>query len=647
MKKLLTIVATVILLSSCSQNRVTIVSPNGKLAMSIAIDNEGQILYTVSDDGQQIMQSSRMGLVRNDYDFSTNMTLKNVGKPTFYTENYNMLSGKRSNITVEANRQTIEFVNANGQNMNIEVHAANHGIAFRYSFTDTTDTAITITNECTTFSLDSTARAWMHPQANVKDCWARTCPSYEDNYLIDIPVGTPSPYKGGWSFPALFNVSNRWLLITEAGLTPEYCATRLEQNPVGGTYKVGFPMIGETINPDEPNMPSHTLPMATPWRVIIAGKLADIVESTIVDDLSEATQVADAADFVIPGAVAWSWGLEKDNSVNYERQKQYIDYASYMGWPYVLIDGLWDTTIGYDRIAELAKYAECKNVGIILWYNSAGDWNDTYQTPKDKMLNSEIRNKEFDRLNAMGIKGLKIDFFPGDGQSTIKYYYDILTDAAKHHLLINFHGTTLPRGWSRTFPNLLTQEAVKGLEFITFSQETADKAPEHCAMLPFARNVVGPMDFTPVCLDKLIPENITRRTTSGFELALSVVFQSGWQHFVEIPERMMAQPECVQNFMKTVPTAWDDTRYIDGYPAKFAVIARKKGDKWYIGGINATNDSKEISIDFKHYGINTEVVDIITDGDEPYSLVPSEVIADNRTVKITIKPNGGFVMTSK
>jgi hypothetical protein len=311
-----------------------------------------------------------------------------------------------------------------------------------------------------------------------------------------------------------------------------------------------------------------------------------------------------------------------------------------MNWQYCLIDADWDRKIGYEKIKDLAEYAKTKNVGLLLWYNSAGDWNTVKYTPKNLLLTHENRIKEFSRLKEMGIKGIKIDFFGGDGQSVIKYYVDILKDAAQYGLMVNFHGATLPRGWHRTYPHLMTTEAVRGFEMVTFEQPDADKQPTHCAMLPFTRNAFDPMDFTPMNLYK-IPTKVQRKTSSGFELALSVLFVSGIQHFAESPEGMAHVPENVKQFLRDLPAQWEDMKFIEGFPGKYAVLARKSGSKWYISGINAESTAKEISLNLSSFG--KKKATLITDGAEPLTFATENNIK-TKTKQITIKPTGGFVL---
>ncbi|KAI9432507.1 glycoside hydrolase 97-domain-containing protein [Russula earlei] len=446
-----------------------------------------------------------------------------------------------------------------------------------------------------------------------KTGWSKTNPSYEESYEQAIPVGATSPTRAGWVFPALFQTGDDWLLITEAAVDRHYCASRLQPQSPDGEYHIGFPDPREVFPGGNAN-PESSLPWFTPWRIIAIGSLQTIVGSTLGTDLARPAMEA-VPSFVKPGKASWSWILLKDDSTVYSVQKRYIDYAADMHWQYCLIDADWDRKIGYDSAQLLTAYAKTKNVGIWLWYNSSGEWNTTPYSPKSKLLTHEDRAKEFARLQQMGIKGVKVDFFGGDGQSMINYYIDIMEDAAKYHLMVNFHGATLPRGWERTYPNLMTMEAIKGLEMVTFEQKNADAEPTHAAMQPFTRNAFDPMDFTPLSLYKI--PRINRKTTSAFELALSVVFTSGVQHFAEGPTGMEHVPLYVKDFLREVPVYWDETKLIDGYPGKLVVIARRSGKRWYVAGINGEDTEKTVALDLSFLSkiTNKRKGTIITDGD--------------------------------
>jgi len=331
----------------------------------------------------------------------------------------------------------------------------------------------------------------------------------------------------------------------------------------------------------------------------------------------------------------------KDQSVNYEVQKRFISYASEMGWEYCLIDVGWDTTIGWEKLSELAKLAEEKRVGLILWYNSAGDWNTVSYHPKDRLLTHESRTEEFSRLESLGIKGIKVDFFGGDGQSMMDYYQDILADAHLHKLVVNCHGSTLPRGLQRTWPNLVSMEAIRGLEFATFDQESANKVPSKATTLAFTRNAFDPMDFTPVCFTEY--DNFERVTGNGAELAMAVLFLSGVQHYAETPEGMATVPGYVREMMGKIPVTWDETRFIDGYPGRYIVISRRSGDDWYLAGVNAQEEPLRLTLQLP-FPVSTPGR-IITEGETPRSFSATTVTPDpSGNVTVEMQPNGGFVV---
>ena len=463
-------------------------------------------------------------------------------------------------------------------------------------------------------------------------------PAYEEHYHQNVIAGAPS--AAGWVYPALFQSNDTWLLISETALDSSFCATRLLNDSANTQYRVGFPDARE-IFPGRGLLPQSRLPWYSPWRFVVVGGLKTIAESTLGTDLAQ-PQIKINTSFIKPGRASWSWINSKDDSVVYSEQKRYIDYANDMGWEYCLIDADWDTKIGYDKIKELADYAATKNVGLLLWYNSAGDWNTTPYHPKSMLLTHAQREKEFERLQQMRIKGVKVDFFGGDGQSMIKYYHDILQDAAKYKLLVNFHGATLPRGWQRTYPHLMSTEAVRGFEMVTFDQRDADRQATHCTILPFTRNAFDPMDFTPMNLNKVYTR-VQRKTSSGLELALSVLFLSGIQHYAESPAGMALMPAYVKDFLKKVPTYWDDVKFIDGYPGKYVVLARRSGSKWFVCGINGEKTERTVTMDLSF--LRSKKANVITDGDDAGSFTYKEIsLPASGQTTISLKPQGGFVM---
>jgi hypothetical protein len=614
----------------------TLRSPDRHIAVTVQ-QSDGRLTYAIARDGKPVLLASDLGLQLAGADLTDDLTLLATSTPRAVEDHYLMAVGKRKDITYRANEQTWSLQNKKQQKIDIVFRVSNDGVAFRYIVADTSLPLKKLVQEQTTFALPGGAKAWLQPTAVAQTGWSNTNPAYEEHYQMEIAAGTKSPTEAGWVFPALFRTGANWVAISEANMDGSWQASRLAQDSNGGIYRIGNPMAAEVYT-NGGLMAEAQGTLTSPWRVIALGPLATVTNSTLGTDLAAPAVAFDAAR-VKPGHASWSWGILKDDATVYDVQKKFIDYAADMKWDYTLIDADWDRKIGYDKIKQLADYAATKNVGLLLWYNSSGDWNKTEYTPKSQLLTHAQRVKEFKRLSDLGIKGVKIDFFGGDGQSMIAYYLDILRDAADAGLLVNFHGATLPRGWTRTWPNLMTMEAVRGFEFTSFEQVDEDLMPSHAAMLPFARNLFDPMDFTPVVFGD-IPK-IKRASSNGFELATSVLYLSGIQHFVEIPEGMATVPDYVKKFMQDLPRSWDDSRLVNGYPGKYAVIARRAGDTWYIAGINGGTTDKTLTLDLSFIGNKQGM--IITDGDSPRSF-NQRSIAAGKKVAVTIKPHGGFVI---
>ena len=612
-------------------------SPDRHVAVTLHSAAGGVLSYSISRDGKPVLLASSLGLQLQGADLASALTLTATSKARVVSDQYQMAVGKRSSISYRANEQTYTVRNPQQQAMDIVFRVSNDGVAFRYIVAEPSLPHKKLIQERTTFALPPAAKAWLQPIAIAQTGWSRTNPSYEEHYQMDIPVGMPSPSPAGWVFPALFKSGDNWVAISEAGMDGSFQASRLAPESLGGIYSIGNPMAAEAY-PGGGLLAEVDGTLISPWRLLALGPLKTVVNSTLGTDLA-APAIAFDKQLVNPGHASWSWALMKDDATVYDVQKKFIDYAADMHWDYTLIDADWDRKIGYDKIKELVGYAATKKVGILLWYNSSGPWNGTEYSPKGQLLTHEQRVAEFKRLRDMGVKGVKIDFFNGDAQSMIAYYIAILRDAADAGLLVNFHGATLPRGWTRTWPNLMTMEAVRGMEFTTFEQADEDKMPTHAAMLPFARNLFDPMDFTPMVFGD-IPK-IKRSASNGFELATSVLYISGIQHFAEIPEGMATVPVYVKSFLQELPRSWDDSRLLDGYPGQYAVIARRSGDTWYIAGINATGADKTLMLDLSF--ANARQGTIIGDGDTERSFAQRS-IATGKKVAVTIKPHGGFVI---
>jgi len=618
---------------------ITIVSPDNSIVVTCEVENA---VYYITYRNQKVLDRSSIGIVRDDDDFSQHLTLIRVTPPQVVEDRYTVI-GKKREISYTATQRVIETKTASGKRMNIIFRVSNDGVAFQYEFPEQSKEVRHITREATTFHFFADTRAWLQPKTEAQTGFEHTNPSYEAHYMMDIPTGTPSPFKNGWIYPALFKHQQTWMLITEAGLGRTYCGTALQQNSENSEYKINFPQAPEVFT-NGALTPESTLPWRTPWRIIAIGDLKTISESTLGTDLADPAVKKMNASFIQPGKASWSWILEKDDSTIFKVQKKYIDFAADMKWQYCLIDANWDSMIGYDSVAILADYGKKKNVGLLLWYNSAGDWNTVKYHPKDKLLTHQERVKEFTRLQSMGIRGIKVDFFAGDGQSMMNYYRDILEDAADYSLLVNFHGATLPRGLQRTYPNLMTTEAVHGYEMITFDQHNADLEPSHAIMCAMVRNAFDPMDFTPMCLYKI--PRIKRATTAAFELATSVVFLSGIQHYAESPDGMSHVSVEVKDFLRTLPDRWDDVKFIDGYPGKLMIVARRSGTTWYVAGLNGEPISKTVALDLSFLKRKTgkKISSKTAENCEPSFQLNDVTVGSAGKVDVTFEKNDGFVM---
>ncbi len=640
-KKILPGLVLISMIFSCSVPKEKwLRSPDGNMAVRLHLNKEGIPLYQINYKSKSVIENSKLGIVREDADFSMALKIQSVDEITPIIDDYSLLHGKKKNISYRANRLVYHLSNASGEKIDITFQISNDGVAFRYIFPEKSNKIRKISRELTTFNFPENISGWLQPRAKSKSGWNQANPSYEEHYLSDTLLSFIPDNDSGWVFPALFHNENIWVNITESWPERNYCGSHLNKGDNPFELIIGFPEPTEGFT-NGVVYPESKLPWSTPWRIITIGEsLVTLAESTLGTDMA-LPSVLDTIDYVKPGRASWSWALLKDPSVNYETQKEFIEYAGEMGWEYCLIDVYWDTTIGWAGIKKLADLASQKNVGLILWYNSAGDWNTVPFHPKNLLLTPESRNAEFARLKELGIKGIKVDFFGGDGQSMMNYYLDILEDAHKYQLMVNCHGATLPRGLQRTYPNLVSMESIRGLEFATFGQESADRVLVKSTIIPFTRNIFDPMDFTPVCFTEY--DNNHRITGNGAELAQTVLFLSGIQHYAETPSGMATVPDYVREMMMEMPVSWDETRFIDGYPGKYLVLARRTGNIWYIAGINAEKTDKEMNLALSF--INAKEGTLVSEGELLRSFSIKEIELDaTQSLTINIKANGGFVM---
>jgi hypothetical protein len=625
----------------------TVNSPDKKLVVQIFV-REGIPHYLVNYNGNRMLDESPLGLIANIDDFSSKMVLKGQ-KTSTVNKTYSQSRIKRSLISYQANELVCHFENEQKKQMDVTFRVSNNDIAFRYAFPKFGETAqLIVEREITGFRLPSGSTTFLTPQAPPMTGWKKTKPSYEEEYKADQPLGIASQYGLGYTFPALFRIDNKgWVLISETGVSSLYCGSRLSEGSADGLYSIAFPEQGEN-NGIGSAAPALALPGYTPWRTITVGdNLAPIAETTIPFDVTE--PLYEPSIRYKPGRSTWSWIMWQDNSINYDDQVKCIDLAAAMGYEYVLIDGLWDKQIGYEKMPALIRYAQSKKVDVFLWYNSNGYWSDAPQGPKQRMNTSVARKAEMKWLKSLGVKGLKIDFFGGDKQQTMQLYEDILTDANEFGLMIIFHGCTLPRGWERMYPNYVSSEAVRSSENLIFTQNASDNEAFNACLHPFIRNAAGSMEFGPVLLNKRLNRNndggSIRRTTDIFQLATAILFQSAVQNFAITPNNLKEAPPFEIDFMKKIPTTWDDIKFIDGYPGKYCVIARRSGNNWYVAGVNARKEKIKLDLRLPMFGGKSVI--FYADDNERNPYHSTMRLNNNSAVTLEIQPGGGFIFTDQ
>ena len=620
-------------------------SPDGLLKVILKSESE-KTTYVVTYKNKTMLEESPLGLESTIGDFSTGLTFLSESKKQI-EENYYLPNGKTSRIHYLANELTVSYLNKNKDTLQVLFRVSNNDIALAYRLASPKQTHCTIKRELTGFNFPAHTTTFITPQAPSGEGWMKTKPSYEEEYTNEEPIGTPSKYRLGYTFPALFHLGNTgWVLLSETGVTSRYAGTRLSEGNQDGLYTIAFPEKEENGGMGD-NTVTSNLPLITSWKTITVGEtLKPIVETTSA--YNGMKPVYAASQPYKPGRSTWSWILWQDESCNYKDQQIFIDLAAEMGYEYILIDALWDKQIGYENMPSLIAYAQSKGVDVILWYNSNGAWNDAPQGPKQRMDTAPARQKEMAWMKSLGVKGIKVDFFGGDKQTTMKLYEDILTDANQYGIFVVFHGTTLPRGWERMYPNHMGSEAALVSENLVFSQDFANKEAYTSTMLPFTRNAVSAMDFGPVFFNKRFSKQADkgtiRKTTDAFQLATSILYQSPVQHFGITPNNIQEQPEYVINFMKKIPTTWDETRFIDGYPGKYCVMARRFGSKWYIGATNASNSLQSYTLSLP-WLIGKEVTVLFDHKDRSVGFKTAK-IDKKGLLKIELENLGGCVIYS-
>ena len=645
MVKFFIVMAMLLGSSVASAENKQITSPDGKLVVTVA-DMDGRPSYSVSYDNVLFLKPSPLGMIANIGDFSSGMSLEKNVSTNKIDETYELASIKKSKVHYVANEAVFSFTQQGKTIYDVIFRISNNDVAFKYKMYPQGETlSCVVKQEVTGFVFPDGTTTFLCPQSKPMGGFARTSPSYETSYTADDVAGK-NGWGEGYTFPCLFrNGDNGWVLVSETGVNGGYCASRLLGHK-GGVYTIGFPQEGEA-NGNGTVSPGIALPGETPWRTITVGKtLAPIVETTVPFDVVK--PLYSAKGEYTYGRGSWSWIIGMDGSTNYKEQLRYIDFSAAMGYQSVLVDALWDKQIGRDKIEELAKYGKDKGVALYLWYNSNGYWNDAPQTPRGIMDNAIARRKEMKWMQSIGIRGIKVDFFGGDKQMTMQLYEDILSDANEYGLLVIFHGCTLPRGWERMYPNFASSEAVLASENLHFSQGSCDNEAFNATLHPFIRNTVGSMDFGGSALNKYYNADNAPRgsrwvTSDVYALATAVLFQSPVQHFALAPNNLTDAPSWAIDFMKEVPTTWDEVRFIDGYPGKYVILARRHGDKWYIAGVNAQKETLKLKVNLPMFS-NGEKVRLFSDDKVLQGGVKQIGIGKKQELQLSIPCNGGILI---
>ena len=649
----------------CSAQEAEVTSPDGQLVVRMGTEN-GRAYYTVTCAGMTVLQPSRLGFTANYGDFSEGLKLEqwDVEKQAFA---YDMTHTKASHVQVNRNCLKAAFSNAKEQRMLVECCVSNRDVAFRYHVLPGNDgrpKSAVILNEASAFCFPEGTTTFLSPQSGPMVGWERTKPSYEEEYRADRPMTERSQYGQGYVFPALFKVSTppgalthclhnnpdaitntpgTWVLITETGVNGSYVGAHLSDYNEQTGYQIAFPMPGEN-NGIGTTTAGIAPPCTTPWRTITVGTLADVVETTVSYDLVEPQY--EASQEYQPGRYTWSWLIGQDESINYADQVRFIDLAAAMGFEYCLVDNWWDQRIGRDRIKELSNYARQKGVSLMLWYNSNGYENDAPQTPRQCLSTAAARQQEMAWLQSIGVKGIKVDFFGGDKQPTMQLYEDILYDANRYGLQVIFHGCTLPRGWERMYPNFVASEAVLASENVFFNEGAAIRQPFDLTLHPFCRNSTASMDWGGIIMNHhMSTDNQSRHkrhTTDIFEMASGITMQTAIQCVAMQPNNLKELPQFELDFLRQLPTTWDETRFVDGYPGRYVVLARRHGTQWYIAGLNAEPTVKKLSLQLPMLAGQT--VSYYRDNKKGEPQLTTLKIDKKGTAKIEMQSNGGMII---
>jgi len=646
----------------------TVYSSNNRLELTFS-DEGGVATYCICYDGVEVVTPSRLGFEADFGDFTQGLQM---GQSRMQFRDATIIVKGGPNRRVNAVRYTVPFTNAKGQEMKVIFNVTNNCVAYCYEIPRPGENPKcgVIRREVSSFNFPEGTSTFLCPQIGPMTGWERTKPSYEEDYKADAPMTDRSRFGQGYTFPCLFkaplssplggtaspkgkNSSPKgedgrglWVLVSETGVDGSYVGSHLSDYNAETGYTIAFPQAGENNGNGTP-FAGIPLPYTTPWRTIVVGaSLKPIVENKY--SLPSLPLKYNPSTEYKPGRYTWSWLIWQDESINYDDQVQFIDLASKMGFEYCLVDNWWDQRIGRDKMEELSKYAQSKGVSLMLWYNSNGYENDAPQTPRDCMSTAIARDKEMAWLQKIGVKGIKVDFFGGDKQQTMQLYEDILFDANRYGLQVVFHGCTMPRGWEMMYPNYVASEAVLASENVFFSEGHAKSEAFELCMHPFIRNAMGPMDWGGTMMNKYLSRDNKSRhrryTTDIFEMAAAITIQTRVQCIAMQPNNLEELPQFEIDFLKQVPTVWHETRFLDGYPGKYVVLARRNADNWYVAGLNAEPQAKTLTVKMEEWAGKT--VDYYVDDPTAGPQLRQLKFDKKGQAKVTIQPNGGIILKS-
>jgi alpha-glucosidase len=607
----------------------TLASPDGRNHIAVTLDDRGRPSYQVARNGATVLADSPLGLSGEGLDFSRGLQLESAGKTELRRERYELLAGTRPQVDQPHQRRSLVFRNPAGARITVDLDAGNEGVAFRYRFPEAGDGERTLDAEPTGFRLPPDASGWISPYNRSSE----SSPAYEDYYFAVKPGDTPPPSRGGgtrgWYFPALFHVpsAKSWALITESGSDGNYPGCHLAADSAGGIYRIEFPFNDEGtkgVNHRPDTRPRHSLPWTMPWRVVVLGDSAgEILTSTLVTDLAPPSVIADTS-WIHPGRASWSWWAWPEGREAQDQYPAYIHAAAAYSWEYSLLDAGWWRA----DVKNLAALARRENVKLMLWSHAEDFYDPARRTGK------------LDEIARRGAVGAKLDFWCSDRQETLAAMAATLRDAAARKLVINFHGCTLPRGWQRTYPNFLAAEAVLGSESYMYDERYPEKAAQLNTLLPFTRNVAGPMDATPLGLAQ---KRYPRLNSAAHELAAALVFTSGLVHYADQPEIYAGFPEAARRILRDAPARWDETRCLIGEPGRVVVLARRAGASWFIAGLNGTAGELPLTLDLAAFA-KMKTRTLIREGDSPLMDLRVESMPLANSLKLTLPPRGGFVL---